>query len=107
MEIHRDEDSGISFLILITGRKHKDKLLAQLSNHGAHIVNTLYGKGTGGMGYAMNMFGFVTEEAKVVITCLIAGNRLPGMMDILTDKFKFKDPNTGIAFTVPVDKLSY
>jgi hypothetical protein len=108
METNKDENSGISFLVLISGRKYKDALIAQLSDHGAHVVNTLYGKGTAGMcGYAMNLFGFVTDDVKVVITCLIADKRLQDVLEMLTDKFRFKDPNTGIAFTVPVDKLSY
>ena len=105
--MNRYEGFGISFLILISGRNHKDKLLSHLSYHGSHIINTMYGKGTGSRGYAMNMFGFVIEDAKVVITCLIADDRLQGVLDMLIDKFKFDNPNTGIAFTIPVDKLSY
>lgn len=107
MGTNMDVSSGISFLILISGRKHKDKLLAHLSDHGAHVVNTLYGKGAGSVGHAMNVFGFVIEDEKIVITCLVSDNKIEDVLDMLSDKFKFKDPNTGIAFTVPVDKFSY
>ena len=53
------------------------------------------------------MFGLVPEENKVVITCLLPSEKSDALLDMLVEKFNFDKPNTGIAFTIPVEKLSY
>jgi len=41
-----------------------------------------------------------------MITGLIAGNLSEQLLEELVTKLNFDKPNTGIAFVVPVDKLS-
>lgn len=98
--------SCIEFLTLIAGRKHKAALLDALSEAGGHLINVVYGKGSLKAGYLRDMLGLVPEENKVVITCLLPCDKTEAVLDMLVKKFNFNKPNTGIAFTIPVEKLS-
>lgn len=97
----------IEFLTLIAGRKQKDALLDVLSEAGGRLINIVYGKGSAKLSYLRDMFGLVPEENKVVITCLLSSEKSDAVLDMLVTKLDFDKPNTGIAFTIPVEKLSY
>jgi len=102
-----DCGSNIKHIVLIAGRKQKGRLLAALSARGCCVVNICYGKGSTKAGYLMDTFGLVHEENKVVITCIASGEEADAIFDMLSVDFKFNDPNTGIAYIIPVDTLSY
>ena len=97
----------INFLMIIAGRKMKEDLMEAISNHGGRLINVIYGKGSVKASYLMNAFGFAPEENKVVIACLFPQKKIDIMLKVLTDDFDFDKPNTGIAFTTTVDKLSF
>lgn len=97
---------GVHFITLIAGRKQKDDLLKFLLESKCHLIDVVYAKGSVKSGYFKDMLGLVPEEKKVMITCLISGNLSSQLLDQLVTKFHFDKPNTGIAFIVPVDKLS-
>nr|WP_308742898.1 hypothetical protein [uncultured Anaerocolumna sp.] len=97
---------GIDFLTLIVGRKYKDEILKLLLNSECHLIDVVYAKGSIQTGYFKDMLGLVPEEKKVLITCLIADNLSAKLLEQLVTKFNFDKPNTGVAFVVPVDKLS-
>ncbi len=96
----------IESLTLIAGRKHKDALLDALSGSGGRLLRIVYGKGSTKINYIKNMLGFVPEENKVLITCLLPSDKTDAVLNMLIEKFHFDRPNTGIAFTVPVERLS-
>lgn len=95
------------FLTLIAGRKRKDALLTALSASGLKIINTIYGKGTVEAGYLQNVLGLIPEENKIIITGIMRLENADAIFDILVKKFDFNKPNTGIAFTIPIEKLSF
>ena len=97
----------IYFLVIIAGRKQKNELLTMLTEAGTPIINTLYGRGTVKTGYLMNLLGIVSEENKVVITSIMTDVKTDTVMNMLVEKFGFNEPNTGIAFAVPVNGLLY
>ena len=97
----------ILFLTLIAGRKQKDALLTALSQSGTRLISALYGKGSVKSSYLKNVFGLIPEENKVVITCVLTQVKADAVMKILIEKFRFDKPNTGIAFTIPIDSLSF
>ena len=105
--MHEINSKQITQMMLIAGRKRYDELLGAMSDMGARVINTIYGKGSVKASYMMDAFGLVPEENKVVITCLIPSDKLDAMFDMLDERFEFNKPNTGIAFTIPVEKLSY
>jgi len=99
--IHEDSPCLV-FLTVIAGRKLKDALTESLSEEGGRLITVMYGKGAVTSDYLSDMFGLVAEENKVVITCLLACKKTDAVWNMLITKFHFDKPNTGIAFTVPI-----
>jgi len=99
------QNDKVVFIMLIAERKLKDDLLSALNKIGIRITNTIYGKGTAKGNSFMNMLGLVHEENKVVITCITTSIKCDTTLKILLEEFSFDEPNTGIAFTIPVDKI--
>ena len=96
----------IAFLVIVAGRKQKNELLEILLKMECRIVNTLYGKSSIRAGHLVEMLGFVPEENKVVITCILKQEKVDGVMETLLGEFRFGKPNTGIAFTIPICGVS-
>ena len=102
-----EETRRIVFLVVVAGRRQKDALLTALSESGVHLSYTVYGKGTADAHWLENIFGLIPEENKAVITCIMHGEKSEAVMKMLVEKFHFDRPNTGIAFSVPLDNLSF
>lgn len=98
--------NSIDFLTIIAKRQKKEELLEFLLSSGGHLIDVVYAKGTVKTGFFDDMMGLVPEEKKVMITCLVAGNNSDYILEMLNTQFKFDQPNTGIAFIVPVDVVS-
>ena len=96
----------VDFLTLVADRKNKEKILKLLLDSRCHLIDVVYAKGSVQSGYFKDMLGLVPEEKKVIITCLIASDLSSKLLEQLVLKFNFDKPNTGIAFVVPVEKLS-
>jgi len=101
------ETPTILHLVLIAGRKQKDKLLAALAGHGGHIINVYYGTGAAKTSYLSETLGLVHEEQKVLISCLASKTEADAIFGMLLTEFRFDKPNTGVAYSIPVEKLSY
>ena len=97
----------IVFLTLIVGRKQKDAVLTALLGLRIHIIHTAYGKGTVKAGYLQAALGLIPEKHKAVITCVSTGAKADAVLQMLVERFDFNKPNTGVAFTMPVDGLSF
>ncbi len=97
---------GLDFLTLVIGRNSKEEVLKFLLGSGCHLIDVVYAKGSVKSGYVRDMLGLVPEEKKVVITCLVSGSLSDRLLEQLAERFKLDKPNTGIAFVVPVDRLS-
>ena len=104
-DAHKTEK--ISFLVVVAERKQKDALLTALLDEGIRLINTVYGKGTVNENYFLTTFGLVPERNKAVILCVSTRVKAQAALDMLTEKFDFEKPNTGIAFTMPVDKVCF
>ena len=99
--------NDIEFLVLIADRRKKSDLLAALAENGGRVINSIYAKGSVKASSFMDALGFVPEENKIMITFLIARQKSDAILDMLVKKFNFDKPNTGIAFTIPVEGLLY
>ena len=72
----------------------------------ARVVNVSYGKGSlKPTSPLIEIFGFVPEEHKVVITCLLSQKKVHEAIETLEQKLNFNEPNTGIAFSVNLDNF--
>jgi hypothetical protein len=54
----------------------------------------------------VEILGFVPEENKVVVTCILTQEAVEGILETLKRDFHFDKPNTGIAFTIPISGIS-
>ena len=105
--MNKDGSEKIIFMTLIAGREKKEALLTALAEAGIHLANTAYGRGFFEAGYLEYTFGLNKENRKTVITCISTSIKVDAFLDRLTNEFNFNDPDTGIAFTIPIEKVAY
>ena len=98
---------SVSFLMIIAERKQREKLIASLYEEGAHCLHISYGKGSVESSYIMDVLGLVHEENKAIITCIFKNDRLDSVFEMLNEKYDFNKPNTGIAYTIPVETVAF
>ncbi|MDR3318456.1 MAG: hypothetical protein LBS99_03380 [Clostridiales bacterium] len=94
-------------LFVIANRNIKDELIKELTECKEMFFHTVYGKGSVKSNQFLQAFGFHVEQEKVLLIGLISRENSARAFDILIERFKFNKPNTGIAFSVPIDKLKY
>ncbi len=93
--------------VIVAKPKLKEKLSALLIENGAHSISTTYGHGSVSKSILAQAFGLDAEQKKVVISCLIKMENAKKIMDVLYNEYKFYKPNTGVAFTIPVEGLMF
>jgi hypothetical protein len=103
----KTEERSIFFLTIIAPRKQKDAILTLMLDSGMHLIDSNYGTGTIKAHYLMKSFGLVPERSKIVINSISTEAKIDTVLQALTEKFNFGKPNTGIAFTTPVEQVSY
>jgi hypothetical protein len=100
-------DIKLVLLVIIAARKQKDALLTALPEFGAHLLHTTYAKGSVKVGSLPFALGFIPEKDKVIITCVLSYTQANIVFSMLSEKFRFGEPNTGISFTIPVENIAY
>jgi len=98
---------NILHMVIIAGRGQKDKLMTAISGAGGHFLSISYGRGSVQAGFLSDALGLVHESNKVIIRCLCSCKEADAIMEMLVTDFSFDQPNTGIAYAIPVDILSY
>ncbi|MBQ9806878.1 MAG: hypothetical protein IJW49_10300 [Clostridia bacterium] len=101
------KSSGLQYFVIIAEQKKKNKFLSLLHEHDARVMETVYGHGSMSPRAIAAAFGFEAEQGKVLITCLVKSENAKELINILYNEYKFSKPNTGIAFTVPVEGLAF
>lgn len=94
-------------LYIVAKPKLKDKLSKLLIDNGAHSISTIYGHGSVSKNILAQAFGLDAEQKKVILSCLIKEESAKTIIDILYSEYKFNKPNTGVAFTLPVEGLMF
>ena len=102
-----EDTLDMKHMVLIAGRNQKDRLLTALSESGGPLLNFHYGRGSVKASFLMDTYGLVPEENKIIITCMVTDKEADAIFNMLEKDFHFDKPNTGIAFTIPVKKLSF
>jgi len=98
---------GLQYFIIITEQKKKDKYLAILSDFDAHVVDAVYVHGSVSPNVMSSVFGLDVNQGKIMISCLIKTDKAKELIEVLYNKYNFDKPNTGIAFSIPVEGLSF
>ena len=101
-----ESKNAIEYITIIAAREYKDEIVKLLIELRCHLIELVYAKGSVKDSYFKDMLGLVPEEKKVIISCIVTSDVSSKVLEQLVSKLHFNRPNTGIAFTVPVDKLS-
>ncbi len=99
--------NGLQYFVIIGSTKLREKFSSLLIENGAHSINTIYGRGSVGKSILAQAFGLDSDQKKAIISCLIPTENAKKVIDVLYDEYKFNKANTGIAFSVPIQKLSF
>lgn len=99
--------SRLQYFVIITGQKQKNKYVSLLVEHDGQGIETKLGKGSVNAGLLATAFGFDVEEGKAMISCLIPSEQAVKLIQTLYNDYGFSKPNTGIAFTIPVEGLAF
>ena len=102
-----EKSISLQYLVIIAEQKKKDKFITLLTENDAHEIRTIYGRGSMSPGAIAAAFGFEAEQGKVIISCLVTTEKAKQLINTLYTDYKFKKPNTGIAFAVPVEGLAF
>lgn len=98
--------ASLQYFVIIAEQKKKNKFLTLLNDYGARGIQTVYGHGSMSPSAIAAAFGFEAEQGKVLITSLIKSENAKALITVLYNDYKFNKPNTGIAFTIPVEGLA-
>ena len=105
--------NSLQYFVLIADQKKKNKFISLLGNYGAHCIEVIYGHGSMTPNAVAAAFGFENnfsiggEIMKVVISCLVKYEDALKLTEILYSDYKFSKPNTGIAYSIPVEGLAF
>lgn len=99
--------SSLQYFVIIAEQKKKNKFLDLLDGYGARGIEIVYGHGSMSPNAIAAAFGFETEQAKVLISCLLKKEMAKALTEVLYNEYNFDKPNTGIAFGVSVEGLVF
>jgi len=97
----------LQYFVIIAEQKKKNKFMTLLSEYGAHGIQTVYGHGSMSPSVLAAAFGFEAEQGKVLLSCLLKTENAKQLIDVLYNEYNFSKPNTGIAFGIPLEGLSF
>ena len=97
----------IVLLTVVIDRAQKDSLVALLLESGGQLVNSIYGNGLTKASYLKEVLGLVPERNRVVVVSLFPSQEAAPMLEKLRGKFGLEQANSGVAFTMPVERLSF
>ena len=98
---------GLQYFVIIAEQNKKKKFLALLDEYDARGIETVYAHGSMSPSAVAAAFGFETEQKKVMLSCLLKNEKAKQLLDVLYTKYRFDQPNTGIAFSVPVEGIAF
>ena len=98
---------GLQYFVIIGNTKLREKFSALLKENGAHSIKTIYGRGSVGKSLLAQAFGLDADQKKAIISCLLPTDGAEKVVDLLYKEYNFDKANTGIAFSVPIQKISF
>lgn len=101
------QTNSLQYFVIIAEQKKKDSFLSLLTDHGARVIETVYGHGSMSPSVIAAAFGFEAEQGKVLISSLIKSEQAKTLIGVLYNEYNFNKPNTGIAFGIPVEGLAF
>ncbi len=95
----------LQYFVIITKPKIKDKCIKTITENGGKGITTIYANGSVSSSILSQSFGFDSDTKRLLIYSLITTENAEKLIDLFNNEYNFKKPNTGIAFTIPVEGL--
>lgn len=102
-----NNNKNLQYFVVIVIKDLKDEILSVLSDYNAHLIEIIYVHGTVKTNPLVNAFGLDCNECKVMISGLLKYENAKELIRLLYENYKFDKPNTGIAYSISVDSLSF
>ena len=99
--------NGLQYFVIIADQKKKKKFLALLDEYDARGSDVIYAHGSMSPSAVAAAFGFESEQKKVMLSCLLKNEKAKQLLDVLYTDYQFDKPNTGIAFSVPIEGMAF
>ncbi len=99
--------SKLQYFVIIGKPKIKQKLHLLLKEHDAHLLDSIYGHGSVSSNILAQAFGLDSEQKRVIISCLVPSEKIDHLIKILHEKYQFSKPNTGVAFSIPIEGILF
>lgn len=96
---------NLVFMTIITARKKKDDIVELLSEVNAQMISSVYTRDCIDCNLIRYAFGLVPDDEEVLIHGLLTDDAADAVFQVLYEKFNFKKPKVGVAFSVRVDQL--
>ena len=93
-------------LVVIAKRSIREKLVKRLYEFEAAMINQTLVKGSAKEGL-LRTLGFGEETSKVMLSGFIREQHVESVFHVLETEYHFDKPNSGFAFTIPVEEISY
>ncbi len=94
----------LKLVFVIVDKAKAEKVLRALEERGLRHLHAMPGTGTAPT--ALTDILGTGETEKVMIWGTAKEEEIPAVYDLMKEKFRFEEKNTGIAFTVPVKSVS-
>ena len=99
--------NGLQYFVIIAEQKKKKTFLTLLDEYGARGIEIMYAHGSMSPSAVAAAFGFESEQKKVMLSCLLKNEKASQLLEVLYRDYKFNLPNTGIAFSIPVEGMAF
>lgn len=97
----------LHYFVLICNRKQRLTFTRLLADEGGQGLKVIYGRGSVKASAFARALGLAQETHRAVITCLIPTAGAARAIEALNTKHGFDRPGTGMAFTIPVEGISF
>lgn len=102
-----EQTERLHYLVLICSRKHRLTFTRLLADEGGQGLKVIYGRGSVKASAFARALGLAQETHRAIITCLIPTGGAERVIDALNRDHGFDRPGTGMAFTIPVEGISF
>lgn len=93
-------------LVVIAKRAHKKSIVKRLYELEAAMVTKTLVHGSAKEGF-LRALGLTREDSQMMLNAFIKVEKVSELFTFLNDVHHFNKPNSGFAFTIPVEKISY
>ena len=104
--MHDVSVNGLQYFVIIAEQNKKKAFLSLLDEYEARGIESVYAHGSMSPSAVAAAFGFESEQKKVMLSCLLKSKNAVQLMETLRKDHKFDMPNTGIAFSIPVEGMA-